>query len=545
MRAKGQRPDRAGKSALPGSSVRATSRRFVLGALIAALTCTANTGTATTLELDTDRRGSDLASARAASAELCAVQCTETDGCLSFTFVPDDRSTPLESPGMCWLKDVVAQPSYVGGLVSGLGPAERRFPDFTPEVEDPTAQYEAIVAGPEADLVLRVGDVDNLGFGWPSGFKLFEGYNTPAHPYPWAALAEDAAGMDRIMVGTRLNNPGIGDGYHRAAEALPRETIVIPLEGLPEQIDAAVLQLFVDDFQAPRAFGTGEEGNFTLTVNGTLAPVASRMLTTLEQTGPIGELVSVVLPPETLEGAQAQLELEIDETSGANDAFAVDFVRLLVNPNPPLRPATIEGIVLDAQTRAPISQASVSLALTTATTGPDGRFRLDPVYAGLAVVEAIREGYRPGSVASKVRTGDVAQVEILLDPSAANACSDLAKTLSRTGRAALEAVTFEFDSATLRPSSDAALEAARNLMVAGGAQTWVIEGHTDNVGQASYNLSLSASRAEAVVAWLVQNGVPPESLVARGFGLERPVASNATEAGRSLNRRVELVVEAP
>ena len=69
-----------------------------------------------------------------------------------------------------------------------------------------------------------------------------------------------------------------------------------------------------------------------------------------------------------------------------------------------------------------------------------------------------------------------------------------------------------------------------------------IEGHTDSVGSAPYNLNLSQRRAEAVVAYLVGKGIEPDRLVAKGFGLTRPIASNATEKGRSMNRRVEMII---
>ena len=69
-----------------------------------------------------------------------------------------------------------------------------------------------------------------------------------------------------------------------------------------------------------------------------------------------------------------------------------------------------------------------------------------------------------------------------------------------------------------------------------------IRGHSDNVGSASLNRSLSQKRAESVRAFLVQLGLPSRNLTARGYGDSNPVASNATELGRSQNRRVELYV---
>jgi outer membrane protein OmpA-like peptidoglycan-associated protein len=80
----------------------------------------------------------------------------------------------------------------------------------------------------------------------------------------------------------------------------------------------------------------------------------------------------------------------------------------------------------------------------------------------------------------------------------------------------------------------AALKSAPALKVA-------IEGHTDNVGQAAANKSLSEKRAQSVMAAIVAGGIDAKRLSAAGFGQERPVADNRSEEGRGKNRRVELV----
>ncbi|HEX9062259.1 MAG TPA: hypothetical protein VF941_18980, partial [Clostridia bacterium] len=68
---------------------------------------------------------------------------------------------------------------------------------------------------PEADLMVRTGDIDNLGFGWPNGFDPFSGNITPWHSFPWSADENDAQGTDRIFVVSSYNgNPPHGtDGY--------------------------------------------------------------------------------------------------------------------------------------------------------------------------------------------------------------------------------------------------------------------------------------------------------------------------------------------
>ena len=69
-----------------------------------------------------------------------------------------------------------------------------------------------------------------------------------------------------------------------------------------------------------------------------------------------------------------------------------------------------------------------------------------------------------------------------------------------------------------------------------------LSGHTDNVGNDSFNKSLSQKRADAVLSYLTKNGIDQSRLVAKGYGMEKPVADNATEEGRAQNRRVEFTI---
>lgn len=105
---------------------------------------------------------------------------------------------------------------------------------------------------------------------------------------------------------------------------------------------------------------------------------------------------------------------------------------------------------------------------------------------------------------------------------------------------------FRTDETTLLPVAQQRLDqVATALRTLASGQTLVIEGHTDSVGTNDYNRRLSGARAEAVRAYLVSRGVPPEQMVAVAKGEDEPVAPNTTAEGRANNRRVEIVISRP
>ena len=101
-------------------------------------------------------------------------------------------------------------------------------------------------------------------------------------------------------------------------------------------------------------------------------------------------------------------------------------------------------------------------------------------------------------------------------------------------------ITFEAGGATLEPASEKALTEVVQMMTEHGDWRFEVQGHTDNARDAAANLELSTGRAQAVVAWLVAHGIPAARLSAKGYGESKPVAENATPAGREKNRRIDF-----
>ncbi len=120
---------------------------------------------------------------------------------------------------------------------------------------------------------------------------------------------------------------------------------------------------------------------------------------------------------------------------------------------------------------------------------------------------------------------------------------DLSKIKLEEGKVvALRDIYFEFDKWELMPRSFVELKKLLKLMMDNPHLAIEICGHTDNSGEDDYNQSLSEKRAKSVVDYLNTNGVRQERTRFKGCGSTQPVATNNTEAGRQMNRRVEFVI---
>jgi OmpA-OmpF porin, OOP family len=116
--------------------------------------------------------------------------------------------------------------------------------------------------------------------------------------------------------------------------------------------------------------------------------------------------------------------------------------------------------------------------------------------------------------------------------------------LQADGKIALYGLYFDTGKSEVKPESTPQLEEMAKLLKADPGLRVFIVGHTDNQGTLEGNVQLSVKRAEAVVAALVQrHGIDAKRLAARGVANYAPLTSNAAEAGRAKNRRVELVVQ--
>jgi outer membrane protein OmpA-like peptidoglycan-associated protein len=221
------------------------------------------------------------------------------------------------------------------------------------------------------------------------------------------------------------------------------------------------------------------------------------------------------------------------------DGYAVDFIRVLVNPHPFKYQVSLKASVFDAETHQPISGAAVNAALASGKTDQAGQCVLTGVPAGLVVAIASSPGYDDAVAPVDLVAGQNGETRMELHRHG-ESTADLAKSIATNGSAAIYGIHFDTNQATLQAASQPALDAILSLINGQAGSRWIIAGHTDNKGGAEYNLRLSRARADAVVGWLTAHGVAQSRLVAQGFGANKPVADNATEGGQALNRRVEI-----
>ncbi len=135
----------------------------------------------------------------------------------------------------------------------------------------------------------------------------------------------------------------------------------------------------------------------------------------------------------------------------------------------------------------------------------------------------------------------IVEKESMVQEVVANAKS-LARDISSTGHASVYGIHFDFNKTTVKPESEPTLKEIAKLLKQNPKLNLYVVGHTDSVGKIDYNMQLSNARAKAIVkALITKYGVSQNRLSSYGVGPLAPVASNETEEGRALNRRVELV----
>ena len=123
------------------------------------------------------------------------------------------------------------------------------------------------------------------------------------------------------------------------------------------------------------------------------------------------------------------------------------------------------------------------------------------------------------------------------------ACAAVSVAAATRRTIVLRGINFDFDRATIKPEFEGVLDAGVEALKENADVRVQVAGYTDSVGTDAYNQGLSERRANAVLEYLSTHGIDGSRLSAVGFGETNPVADNATDDGRSQNRRVELNIQ--
>jgi outer membrane protein OmpA-like peptidoglycan-associated protein len=407
------------------------------------------------------------------------------------------------------------------------------------------AQQSIIKNSAEADCIIRLGDIDNLGFGWPEGFDPFCGRMSDSHGFPWEANPADLPGFDRILLSSKFKPSAEhscgADGYSGSFDATLCKPVTWSLStGILKDmvIKNAYLQLFIDDFQANQLCS-----KFQLLVNGKRFVEGEKILNAIDQTGPVGKLISIPLTEDYFPQltSMGTLKIYIDEMNGSADGFALDFIRLLVNRK---RENTCKGVVrgkvLEKDTDKPIAAAKIFTAdHETVLSNAQGEFEMKDIPAGFEVLGATAAGYIDGTATADIGEGDQNPEVIIYLAKGKSARFD--KQQLQVGESiVLNNILFDQGKSEIKPQSIPDLEKLVSFMQANPGAEIELSGHTSSEGDRAYNRSLSYKRVKACKDFLVSKNISEDRVIAVGYGPDRPAVANDTEANRAKNRRVEM-----
>ncbi|HXK17289.1 MAG TPA: OmpA family protein [Polyangiaceae bacterium] len=292
---------------------------------------------------------------------------------------------------------------------------------------------------------------------------------------------------------------------------------------------------------ALRARGLVHEKDKPDAIAGAILRYQGRPLTAMAS-GDDGHFVS-----DALEPGSYTLEVSADGFKPGECAFTLAEAPF-VDVDCPLealpRAGTVTGRVIDLDSGTPVAGANVELSdalrrSLSLTTDSAGAFRFERVVPGPLTLKAESADYLFHTQNVELHAREDAHPELGLHKRPK-------VSLVEVGASELklkQQIHFENDSATILGDSSTLLEQITDVLARTPSITQLeIQGHTDNLGSAEHNKTLSEARASAVLEWLVAHGIDPARLTAHGYGQERPIAPNATPQGRARNRRVQFML---
>jgi OOP family OmpA-OmpF porin len=451
-------------------------------------------------------------------------------------------------PALAWLL-MIGLAGLIYGTVCWGVPNEER---------DLTRRAEAVLAG--TDLAVE----------FEGRYAILSGASSQTALDQAAAIVRELRGVHSVDTSSVLVVADSGDDTADSAhvDAVIREDAVTLSGTVPDQDTAdAIVEAAEERFDTV----TNElvvDPDVAATQWLASVPDALRAVEGISEGG-IGFSDNTVLLAGIVDSALARADLLDAVVAAVGDtATVVDRILVVVVEPPTLGAVFSEGTVT---LRGLLPDESVATAITTAaqeafgtdnvddrlTTGesiasPDYLESIPGIFASLTdldtwtitlqddVISVWGQGSTEAIAAADAALASLIDedLEVIVDLEDNNSSIAAELTDLLSGRA-----SFETGSAVLSEDAEALLDEAVEILADNPDLALVVEGHTDNVGDAQFNLALSQARAEAVVDYLVAGGVSPDRLSAIGYGESRPIADNDTKAGRAANRRIEFVIQ--
>jgi outer membrane protein OmpA-like peptidoglycan-associated protein len=205
---------------------------------------------------------------------------------------------------------------------------------------------------------------------------------------------------------------------------------------------------------------------------------------------------------------------------------------------------SVAGSVTDPDSNQPVEGAHIEVTdrlnrKLELRADANGAFRFENVPPGPLKFAVDAPGYFTAVAEVNVRAREESQARMLLNKRPAQPNVVVAGKEIKLKKQ----VHFQHDSAEILPDSQGILEELADLMSKrADIKNVEVQGHTDDTGAAAYNLRLSQSRAQAVVDAIAALGIDSSRMTAKGYGQEKPLVPNSTEANRAKNRRVQVMI---
>ena len=207
----------------------------------------------------------------------------------------------------------------------------------------------------------------------------------------------------------------------------------------------------------------------------------------------------------------------------------------------PITTASVKGVVVDKKNKKPIAGVRVSVGGQAVESDANGVFSFESVQAGQVVLLAQHTKYKTNETPFKLKAGETHNQRIEMERRREDVL-ELETALKNKGTVDLYGIHFDSGKDQFKPSSLSTLHAVSEVIKHAPGKVFEVSGHTDSDGPNAYNQDLSERRARTVIKWLVNHGIKAQQLKARGYGETKSVVPNNTEAGKALNRRVQLRV---